>query len=376
MDTEYRELFRITLTHRYYTSGRCADLRIKPSPHCRQLLKDYGLLCVETAEGIVIRYPDVSGTPEQTLPLKPISEAVGFSFMVQSVNPYLTNFSELPLNLSPTAIYYFDNLAANVQDSKLLLSADDGNPFISGQDAIELRPQRFDYRADHGSASALIEIRDAWDQTLIRQTVPVIKGVLNAPIDLRRGSPGQFSLLIDGAPQMKFYADDRLVGRNLFGLINIYRNDSVPAEYQFNDPAQQNLITPRTYCLQIDRRKTFWKYYVALKYRLKNQTPDEWPDDWPADWKIVYTPDPAVQIQPDAGKIKTLTDGTLAVPFIADTALPLQEASIKSVQLKKTGAGANTSGIREVDHLPNPSVKSIVPDDSDNKIYSEVFIYV
>ena len=159
-------------------------------------------------------------------------------------------------------------------------------------------------------------------------------------------------------------------------MINIYRDDSVPAAYQFTDPAQQHTVVPKTYRLEIDKRKTFWKYYVALKYRLKNQTPNDWPTDWPADWEIVYATDPAVHIKPDAGKIKTLTDGTLAVPFIADTALPLQEAPIKSVQLKKTGPGTNTSGIREVDHLPNPSVNTIVPDDSDNKIYSEVFIYV
>lgn len=376
MNTDYKNLFRIKLSHLYYTSGQCADIRIKPTPRCRQLLKDYGLLCVETAAGLAVRYPAVAGPSDQLIPLKPISEAVGFSFMLVSKNPYLNNFSELPLIAGPSAIYHFNNLTANVQDGTLLLSADSGSPFVSTLDTIELRPQQFDYRTDHGSATAAVEIRDAWDRSRVQETVAVVDGILAYRIDLRRTAPGQFTLLVDGVTKLLFYADDQLIGRKIWGLIDIYRDDSVPAAYQFTDPAQQHTVVPKTYRLEIDKRRTFWKYYVALKYRLKNQAPDDWPADWPSDWEIVYTADPTVHIEPDAGQIKTLTDGTLAVPFIADTALPLQEAPVKSVQLKKTGPGANSSGIREMDNLPNPSVKTIVPNDSDHKIYSEVFIYV
>lgn len=376
MDAIYKKLFEIKLSHRYYTSGQCADIRIKPTPRCGQLLKDYGLLCVETAEGLTVRYPAVAGPESQLVPLKPVSESISFSFILQSENPYLLNFSDLPLNASPSAVYRFDNLAANVHEGKLLISADGDNPFVSALDAIELRPQQFNYRADHGTALAAVEIRDAWDLTLVQDTVPVLEGALNYRVDLRRNLPGAFNLLVDGVPQLAFYADDQLTRRNVFGLINIYRDDRVPVAYQFTDPVQQHAVLPKTYCLVFNRRMTFWKYYVALKYRLKNLTPDKWPKDWPDDWKIIYTPDPSVDIAPDAGNVKTLTDGTLAVPFTADAPLPFQETPIKNVQLKKTGPGANASGIREIDHLPNPSVRSIVPDASDGKIYSEVFIYV
>jgi hypothetical protein len=376
MDAIYEKLFEIKLSHRYYTSGQCADIRIKPTPPCAQLLKDYGLLCVENAEGLTVRYPAIVGPQDQLIPLKPISETIGFAFILQSKNPYLLNFSDLPLNPGPSSVYQFDNLAANVQDGKLLLSADGEAPFVSAQDVIAWRPQRFNYRAGHGGGEAAVEIRDAWDRTLVQETVPVLEGVLNYQVDLRRKLSGVFNLLVDGVPRLAFYADDQLTRRNVFGLVNIYRDDRVPAAYQFTDPGQEHAVVPKTYCLTFNQRMTFWKYYVALKYRLKNLTPDKWPKDWPDDWKIIYTPDPSVDISPDAGKVKTLTDGTLAVPFIADTPLPIQEAPVKNVQLKKTGPGANASGIREIDHLPNPSVRNIVPDASDGKIYSEVFIYV
>jgi hypothetical protein len=247
---------------------------------------------------------------------------------------------------------------------------------VSGQDTIQLRPRRFDYRLAHGAAAAVVQIRDGWDRILVEEPVKVVEGVLDYRVDLRRTSAGQYSLWVDGGLQLSFYADDQLTGRNVFGVIDIYRDDSVPAACQFTDPAQNHSVLAKNYHLVIDNRKTYWKYYVALKYRLKGQTPAEWPDDWPAKWEIIYAADPNVHIEPDAGNIKTLTDGTLAVPFIADTALPLQEAPIKSVQLKKTGPGNNVSGIREVDHLPNPSVKTLLPDPSDDKIYSEVFVYV
>ena len=376
MDVIYKKLFSIRLSHRYYTSGQCADIRIKPTPRCAQLLKDYGLMCVETAQGLTVRYPAVARPQDRLLPLKPISETIGFAFILQSKNPYLLNFSDLPLNIGPSSVYQVDNLSANVQDGKLLLSADGEAPFVSVRDVIALRPQLFNYQAVHGGGAAAVEIRDAWDATLVQDTVPVVEGVLNFRVDLQRKLPGVFNLLVDGLPQLTFYADDQLTRHNVFGLVNIYRDDRVPAAYQFTDPGQEHAVLPKTYRLAFNRRRTFWKYYVALKYRLKDLTPDKWPQDWPDDWKIIYTPDPSVDITPDAGKIKTLTDGTLAVPFTADKALPLREAPIKNVQLKKTGPGANASGIREIDHLPNPSVRGIVPDASDGKIYSEVFIYV
>ena len=67
---------------------------------------------------------------------------------------------------------------------------------------------------------------------------------------------------------------------------------------------------------------------------------------------------------------------TLAVPFVSDAELPLQQAPINGVQLKRSNGAGNGSGIREIENLPNPSVTSIVPNDSENKIYSEIFIYV
>lgn len=376
MLVKFERLFEVEIYHHYYAAKVSEDLVINPTADCRRLLRDYGLLLRTTPKGFVVLYEAYEDAAQKLHPRKPLEENVRLSFWLQPNNPYLINYSDLPLDSPSGHIYYGSNLNDNLQDSQLLLSADTGAEFLSPQDLLELKSQRFQYPMESPNFSAEIEIIDDFANIVIKETVVMVDGVANFPVDLRKYGSGKFTLKIDGIQKAQFYANDELIGQNVFGLIDIFRHDSVPVAYQFTDATQNHDVQTKAFVVKIANRQTFWKYFLVLKYRLKDLTPDQWPSDWPADWSIVYPPDPSVKIEPQPAAVKTLVDGTLAVPFVSDAKLPLQQAVILGLQLKKSGSNGNGSGIREIENLPNPSVASIVPNDSDGKIYSEIYVYV
>ena len=204
----------------------------------------------------------------------------------------------------------------------------------------------------------------------------MVDGKFNYLVDLSKHKPGKFTLYIDGVQKEQFYASDELVGESIFGLIDIFRDESVPPEYQFTNPSQNHDVVEKSYTVEINNRKTFWRYYVVLKYRLKDMEPEDWPEDWPNEWSIECPSDPPQTVDPQPGNVKTVGDGMYAVPFVFEEELPLQQDPIKEIKLKRANGNVDGSKIKNIDNLPNPSIATIVPDVSLNRVYSEIFVYV
>jgi hypothetical protein len=267
----------------------------------------------------------------------------------------------------------------NPQNSKLLLSAKTSSEFVSSEDNLEFEPLIFHYQAASSSTSVNVKINDQWSNTVTSETVAIVEGKLNFEVDLRRHGPGKFSLWVDDVEKKTFYASDELVGKNVFGLIDIFRDDRVPEDYQFTDPDNNHDVLAKTFTAKIDNRRTFWKYYVVLKYRT---------DIDPEDLSIEFLPqtenDNDNEDDTDSGNGDFTTpferkppiersDGLMAIPFISQAVLPLQENPIKKIQLKKTSS--ISSGIFSIKNLTNPSVATIIKSDAD-QFLSEIFIYV
>ncbi len=376
MKFEFPRLFDVEIHHHYYTTKISRDFVITPTRACQSLMRDYELLFRTTARGFSVYYAREEMNAGPSHPLKPIEENVKFSFMLRSRKRYLLNFSNLPLDIPSGAIYYMNNLNDNIQQDALLLTADANSEFLTALDAIEFKPLVFQHRFESQNPSAEIEILDEHSNTVIQKTVGAVDGEFNHRVDLRRREPGRYTLYIEGAPEDRFYAGDERIGRDIFALIDIYHHDNVSESYRFTDPLNNHTPLPKTYVVKIDNRKTFWKYYLVLKYRLNDQTPEEWPADWPGNWTIAIPSDPPIAIGPRVDEIRTMADGALATPFVSDVELPMLEKPVKGIRLESSNGNGNSGGIREIENLPNPSAASITPDDSDNKIYSEVFVYV
>jgi hypothetical protein len=392
----FDKLFEIEFYHEYYKSKLSDDFLFAPTSTCRRMLQKYGLLSRATPQCLAVFYEAEEDDSKKLHPVRPIKEDVRFSFVLKIKTPFLLNYSDLPLDLPSDHIYYLNNLIDNQQNQQLLLSSNKATEFVSSQDALKLRPQLFQYVFNTPKDHAEFEILDEWSQVVKRERKTVVEGVLSYEMDVRGVGPGKYTLKIDGEQKEQFYASDEIIGNEVFAVVDILHHGSVPQPYMFTDPNANHDASARTYAVKIDRRKTFWKYYFVLKYRLSDLNPADWPkvwppdwpqslpvdwpagwpQDWPKDWSIVYPPDPAVKIIPSPQEMKTLFNGTMAIPFVSDTPLPLQQEPVKGIRLEKKAGSNNGSGIREIDHLPNPSITSIVPDVSGGNVYSEVYVYV
>jgi len=379
LQIRYEKLFEVEIYHNFYTNRISADFMIAPTAICRRLLRQYSLLFRTTVKGFAVFYEVAPAGGDDGLPLKPIAEEVRFSFILRARNPLLTNYSELPLDIPPGAIYYLTNLNDNVRDGQLLLNSDTTSEFLTGQDVLELRPQVFRHRFDSANTVERLEIRDQFSNPVIRQSVPIVEGKFSYPINLRPVGAGLYTLMIEDGDTARFYASDELTGQNVFGIIDLFRSAHVPQNYQFTDASHDHAVSRKSYAIKIDNRKTIWKYFLVLKYHpFKDKPPSEWPKKWQKKLKIIYPSEPPIELTPQIENVRTMADGNPAIPFESPTALPLQEAPIKGIHLQPNGDGNGNGSdfLRRIDNLPTPAIASVLPNVTDNKIYSEIFIYI
>ena len=224
-----------------------------------------------------------------------------------------------------------------------------------------------------------LEVLDQFSNPVIQQSVPIVEGTFFYPVNLRPFGPGLYTLRIEDGDTNRFYASDELTGRNIFGIIDIFRHDEVPAAYQITDAANAHAVTPKIYSVKLDNRKTFWKYFLVLKYHpFRDKPPSEWPKKWRKKLKIIYPSDPPIKLKPQMEHLRIMADGSPAIPFESPTALPLQQAAVKGIFLKPKGSGEGNAAdsLRRIDNLPTPAITSVLPSASDDKIYSEIFIYI
>ncbi|MCB9351334.1 MAG: hypothetical protein H6573_28110 [Lewinellaceae bacterium] len=123
MEFVYQRLVELRIWHDYFSSEDLIPERaprdyevnflfdIQPSDDTRKLLANYRLLWRQTPYGILIGTEIKAGNPTQTL-IK-IEEKLKFAFVLSLKDPYLLNYSNLPLDLNEPRLYVFDNFSGN-----------------------------------------------------------------------------------------------------------------------------------------------------------------------------------------------------------------------------------------------------------------------
>ncbi len=365
MEIQFSTLFKIGFSNNYYSSGLNEDMVVEPTALCGRRLKDYGLLLRRTPEGIKVLYETVIDENDTSQILKPITQSVKFCFTFKAGNPYLLNYSDLPVNTYRGFIYYLHSLNKTESGGSINIAADTNSTFMSKDDLIELRPQLFTYQIKTSNSTAEIEIVDELNNSIYKENLHVLDGVRDYTVDLLHRSPGKYVLKIDGINKLEFYASDEVAGRDILGIIELTVQD----------------MNKKKYLLKVNNRKTYWNYYVVLKYRLRDVKPEDWPADWPDKWSIIYPVDDttSVALLPQSSKQKVMSDGAVAVPFESGVALPLEHDPVKGIQLKRESGSSNVSKIRDINNLPVPSINNIKPPKKGsniNKTYSDIYIYV
>jgi hypothetical protein len=356
MKIDFQKAFAVEVLHDYYQNGISADFLISPTPDCQRQLLQQGMLFKQTASGFIVLYETDGDDPPR--PKRPLDSPLTLSFVLWSQAPFLLHYSNLPLDKDPEQIFYLSNRNKVLNAGQLLLSAASASQFLSADDLLALRPQRFQVEVESAADSVLWEVLDVQGAQVGRERVATVAGRNSYLVDLGQQAPGLYSLQRDGSEHLQFYAADRLVSGFPFGLLEIAADASVSNDFSF--VAADGSVQFRNYRLKLQARSTTWEYYVVAKYETE-VTPND---------LQISLDDPAVSFARQTAVI--LADGSTAVPFIAGTELPLRQLPLKGITLRKK-KGPSTPRL-VIDNLPNPSVAEIIP--GAGKVISRTYIYV
>lgn len=376
----YERLFSVAITHTYYTQsqGRCSDFRIVPTPAASEVMGTLGLLFRDEGAGFSIlskraKLPGLlawlrrqaqegSAGPEYWSRL---------TFLLVIDNPAFVGVTALPTDTKPTRVnLYGSNRTAHV----------DTDPAVSGDTAAILPPGRFmgadALRPVTGSTLAVDLPASA-----VKVFVTDISGAVvlptsaDKPVVLFDGGPNgskQVTLDLSDLPYDLYTinvqdAAGQPVGSPFYPRDVVYvpgnpipmvlldvlftqpTPDSegvYPIPSLFNGKPQPESCGGIAYRLPFDARSTYWNYYVVLQRpgQLGSLAIGDVPGAPPSG--VAFQRDPEPELLPN---------GSLAVKFSADGALPLRQNS--PIRLQLTGRWHDQSG----DHPIQVSPLAVAP---------------
>ena len=365
MDINFNTLFDVDIFHEYYKDGLSKDFDITPSDECKELMKDYRLIFRTTSTGFKVSF----SADENDDPVIPIDYQIKLVFLLSVKNSYLLNYSDLPIDKIKNTVYYFSNYNLELPNQSILHKESD---YVSSGDRLDLKSETFSVQVASEENEVDLSILDIDESALISKSFRTNENIADIQIDLYPFSPGKFKLLIDGNEETEFYADSKIMGKVVFGVIEI-----------FFDPDGE---IPQAYKINFPRRKTYWKYNVILKHKT-TLTAEEISIDIPKTEtdKYGYTfEDDLIKNQDVEPKILfdrlpeiESSSSPTCIPFVFSKELPLSEETIKGIRLVKiNGNGESDYGNPMFENLSNPSVTSIKPEKETGKVYSEINIYI
>lgn len=358
LKAEYATLFRLETYHRFRfdSAGNRVehkpDLLFKPTPECRKYLRNYRLLVKPTDEGFHIlgQVKDANTSPPKLL--IPIDEGVKFTFTISLLNPYFTNFSNLPIEDTREKLYRFTNLQENV-GIDLSLSKSAGG-YVSGADLVPIKPKRFTAEIDISPpvSQTQVLVKDRRNNVVIDKNVMLdmgttsSKGVYNTY--LTAFEDGIYIQTIDGVDDT-FFSSDHCFTNSIFGVVEIFNGSEPPDAYKFINSAGE--ITPVTYVIPFAARSCIWKYYLVQRIHTV-QNPNS----------ITITHESGLSFSPES--IQDYNQYLSQLPFHSDGEIELR--------CKDNNCTIN---FPESFEIPQPSYENIKIDGSNN-YYVESFIYI
>ncbi|MGD8777795.1 MAG: hypothetical protein PVH88_02415 [Ignavibacteria bacterium] len=355
----FKKIFDVKFNHEYYSSGYADDLVITPTENCRQLMKNLGLLFKKNNKGFSVFY---ISDPEGGA-VKPFNEKVMFSFIVESINPYFTLLSRLPIETEENGIYYFSNITSEGDYQQRLTKF--GR--VHEDDIVKLKPGNFVHKILSGNAKVIIEIKNQKGKLIKKDSVDINNGECEYFVDLAKYKPGLYELFVDGTSNLKFYSSNEIFKIKPFGIIEITREDLSEISYE----------------LLFIKQRTYWRYYVVSKYRqettkdnlklsVSKSIVEKYMKRDPDDFTII---DDKIEFKP--GNQTTNSEGDNVISIIFTDMMPLQEEPITGIDLIINNNGSSY----ELNDLPNPSVKNISRSlvngkPEGNKFYSDIYIYI
>lgn len=362
---KYKEAFRVSVKHDYFKDGYSPSFSFAPSEYCQMLLKNHSLKFKPAPYGFSV-FGEVSGLEDDEKLMQGFQEGVKFTFLMKLKNPFFLNFTDIPLQLDPQEIFYFNNLIDYETNGELFLINKDEIPKISSnQSQTIICSEIYTYMHTGVESSKTGTVTFIDEGFEIEQTIENNNDEFHFQFNLGNFNPGRCEFSVDSISET-FYSGGEIYKQGGFGIIEIFANSSVPSNYRFVD--SENTISTKEYIVPFTNRSTIWRYLIYDKSTNTLSNPQI--DMTGTEFRVESFP--AVSYPDDYALFRF----TSAQPGSLDTekALPLTEEPITDIELSGT---INNTNKEIIEHLPNPDITLIKPDTEDNeKIYSDMIIYL
>ena len=368
IDIKYNLLFSVELLHQYFRNQSCPDFTMIPSGTTCRILAGYKMITKQFGNRF---FTGVELDKSGNLPVVP-EEGLNFTFFLKLKNPRFLNYTNLPVAPANGMLYYYSNrnnntfggsdLTGNINSYNNTVSYKPGSiviassgevfqawrtcnavdplvdsysdywikvgstPFVSENDAVRWLPSIFQYTFPAPQSSVTILVKGYKSDTrmftkiVLSKTIAFPSPVNSFNLDLTALSPGKYMLKIDGGNEVPVYLNDELSGQNVFGVVDLYCESSLPTEYKMLNLSNQ-LLSP-VYRILFLNRALVWKYV------LQHSSGATMLDDAGV-YQFVTNP---------AGTVKTI---------VSETPIPISEAPIKTFRL--------TVDTSEYTSIPNAS---------------------
>lgn len=350
----FEPLFELKIKHSYYRDDLSVDFKAVPADDTRAKLRNHGLLFRSAPSGFTVLAEADDSAPGGLSVRRLPDEPERYRFYLIQKRSQLLNYTDLPFHQPTRTIYYFNNLNSNIADgSKLLHPSSDA---VTAADQLPLEKGTYRYTAtgtgQQKTARLVFTDLDIEEEQEARSR----EGVFEFQFDLSGYPDGRAELWVDGTPKETFYAVNRRNMASIFGVVELFHSQSVPAVYRFLE--SDGTLNTQRYELAFKKRSTYWKYIVI------NRSGSD-------------LDDPGIEHSDGTYTFRQDSSGTYPdnySVFVSDQEIPLSQDGIASFSLRKKFSSANRLVL---DSLPNPGSEILKRDGADSsKYYSEVFLYI
>jgi hypothetical protein len=346
MIRSYKILFRVEISHSYYTNGVSRDFDIFPTPETVAWMHENNLIFKKDETGFRVFYTDTKNS-SPSVPFTPF-DAVELRFMLFLKSPEtFFNITDLIIDTEAYKSGQLLLLKNNAFAEAMKISLVNG-----------VRPFVFSYAFPQvtntpATAKGQIEVIDPLGRNVTpsspdpQMVIPNPEGFFSYPIDLTGFPRGEytFKTKVDELDliEKRMYVDNRVLAEKPFGLVTI------------NLPESADDFEPNTvFKAVLSVKEPIWKYYLLMK----NLNPG-------AGYSVIDSM---------AGSTYTFTEkdlveinGITTLVFESDQRIPLSEIPLKTIQLRN-----NTAQVL-IDGLSNPTVNVISSSPGNLEVYK---IYV
>ena len=308
IDIKYDTFFSVELLNQYFTDLTCPDFIVIPSDKTRLTLAGLKMITRQFSSQIL------TGVELNSLGIPSVApkDGVNFTFFLKLNNSRFVNYTNLPMAPTNGMLYYFSNRnnntfggtdltgnlnaydsSASYHPGSLVVSpagdvyqawrkSDAGNPnsfsetdywfkiannsYVSENDAVKWLPSVLQYSFPSVQTSVTLMVKGyesgtrAFTGTVLSKTIPFSSPASSFTLDLSVLAPGRYSLQIDGGNVIPIYLNDELYGQDVFGVIDLYCESTLPASYKMLDPGN-HLLSP-AYKIFFPNRILLWKYVL------------------------------------------------------------------------------------------------------------------